>query len=302
MKNDFESYVNSFLEYLQYELHYSEKTILTYQRSLHVYSLFLKDKKYSFLNINRDKANQYKAYLITQNYDNKSSSLYLSAVRCFYRYLVEIIAIEFNPFANMKNPKIAKKLPNFLNQNDIEEMFLKLDYTNDLELRNVLMVEFLYVTGLRVSELVHIKLKDMNEKEGTIKVLGKGNKERIIFYKACDKELLKEYLTVTRNSILKGISSEYLFISASGKPLTTRTVENVVKKYAQAKKIKSKVTPHTMRHTYATDLLNHGADLRSVGELLGHESLSTTQIYTHVTSERLKSVYKRTHPREKMQK
>ena len=302
MNNSYESYVKSFLEYLLYELNYSNKTTMTYKNALKEYGKFLNLKKLNYLNITSENANSYKAHLISSNYENKTSSLHLSAVRSFYNYLTQINVLKNNVFANIKNPKIEKKLPNFLNNSETSKIINNINWDDDLDVRNNLIIEFLYATGLRVSELCNIKLNDLNSYNKSIKVLGKGSKERIVFYKACNDYLLNTYINKNRLNILNGISSEFLFTSKSGKALTTRTVEEIVKKYSIKNNIKSKVTPHTLRHTYATDLLNNNADITSVGELLGHESLSTTQIYTHVTSERLKEVYKKTHPREKMQK
>lgn len=296
MKNNMEDFINSFKEYLVYELNYSKKTADTYQNSLLEYQVYLENKKANFKNITNKEANLYKAHLINKGYENKTSSLHLSAVRSFYNYLVEIKVCSLNPFIGLKNPKIVKKLPNFLKNNETNSLFIDIDYDNDLMVRNVVILEMLYATGLRVSELCNIKVNDLNN--GSLKVLGKGSKERIVFYKAIDKELLDYYLENTRNNLLKNKDNKYLFPGINENPLTTRTIENIVKKYTEGKNIKSKVTPHTFRHTFATDLLNNGADIRSVGELLGHASLSTTGIYTHVTSERLKSVYNKTHPRK----
>lgn len=292
------SYIDSFLEYLSYELNYSKKTKDTYREALKEYEIFLKQHHYSFFTVNQDIANQYKAYLVSKNYESKTCSLYLSAVRTFYRYLVEIKAISINPFAFIKNPKVIKKLPNFLNQSDNEAMFLIDLNKDDLTIRNEFIVEFLYATGLRVSELCNIKLQDISFSEKKIKVMGKGSKERIVFYKACDSNLFNLYMNQVRPRLLNGVDSDYLVVSKTGK-LTVRSVEKIVSGYALVKNVKSKVTPHTLRHTFATDLLNAGADIRSVGEMLGHESLSTTQIYTHVTADRLKEVYQNTHPRIK---
>ena len=291
------SYINSFSEYLNDELNYSEKTVKTYIESLKEFTIFLQEHNYTFLNINKDIANSYKAYLVSKNYEAKTSSLYLSAVRTFYRYLVEIKAIAANPFSGIKNPKVIKKLPNFLNHSESESLLEMDKEKNIFDIRNDFIIEFLYATGLRVSELCNIKLKDISFSEKKIKVMGKGSKERIVFYKAIDDKLWNDYLCV-RDKILNGTPSDYLLVSITGK-LTTRSVEKIVKNYALKKNIKSKVTPHTLRHTFATDLLNEGADIRSVGELLGHESLSTTQIYTHVTADRLKEVYNKTHPRSR---
>ena len=291
------SYINSFSEYLNDELNYSEKTVKTYIESLKEFTSFLQEHNYSFLKLNKDIANSYKAYLVSKNYEAKTSSLYLSAARTFYRYLVEIKAIASNPFVGIKNPKVIKKLPNFLNHSESESLLEMEKEDSILDIRNDFIIEFLYATGLRVSELCNIKLKDISFSEKKIKVMGKGSKERIVFYEAIDDKLWNDYLCV-RDKILNGTPSDYLLVSITGK-LTTRSVEKIVKNYALKKNIKSKVTPHTLRHTFATDLLNEGADIRSVGELLGHESLSTTQIYTHVTADRLKEVYNKTHPRSR---
>lgn len=302
MKTNYESLVNSFLEYLELELNYSKKTKNTYYEVLKEYEMFLIAKKLNVLKIEIDDANHYKAHLISSGYSNKTSSLHLSAVRSFYNFLIEINLLNSNPYASIKNPKIEKKLPNFLNNSEISVLYDGVSSLSDLKIRNKLIIDFLYATGIRVSELTSIKVSDLDFSNYSFKVFGKGSKERIIYFKACDLDLLDLYLKEKRFNILNGATSEYLFISKSGKPLTTRSIENIVKTFFRDKNIKNKVTPHTMRHTYATDLLNNGADIRSVGELLGHESLNTTQIYTHVTSERLKSVYLKTHPRKKKNK
>lgn len=300
--NSLESFIASFLEYLDYELNYSKKTIATYNEALKEYSMFLNKQKHNFRYVNKDMASAYKAHLINHGYASKTSSLHLSAVRSFYEYLVEIKEIDSNPYLNIKNPKLEKKLPNFLNSSEETLMFDASQIDDDLTYRNTLIIYFLYATGLRVSELVSVKVSDLNFSDYSLKIMGKGSKERIVYFKACPQDLLNNYLKVIRPRILEGNPSDYLFISKSGKALSTRSIENIVAKYSNIKNVKSKVTPHTLRHTFATDLLNNGADIRSVGELLGHESLNTTQIYTHVTADRLKNVYNKTHPRGNLRK
>lgn len=296
MKNSLSSYISSFLDYLLCELNYSPKTINTYHLALNEYQDFLNTKKYNFISLTKKEANIYKAHLISLGYEAKTSSLHLSTVRSFYNYLVEIQVLASNPYLGLKNPKVTKKLPNFLTNNDIDSLSANIATMDDLTIRNYLLLDFLYATGLRVSELSNLKVSDLKS-DGSLKVLGKGSKERIVFYKACNKALLTKYLEVSRPSILSNTPSEYLFISKTGLPLTTRSIELIIKKITEENHLKKHVTPHTLRHTYATDLLNNGADIRSVGELLGHASLSTTQIYTHVTSSHLKKVYNNTHPR-----
>ncbi len=292
------NYIKSFKEYLGEELNYSKNTINTYEISLKIFNNFLTENHYNFLLLKKDDAIKYKAYLVRNDFENKTSSLYLSAVRTFYNYLVEIKAIDINPFMLVKNPKIMKKLPNFLNNSDKQTLIFNSEYDNDLDIRNEFIIEFLYATGIRVSELCKIKLADIMFSEKKIKVMGKGNKERIVYYSACDSKLFDDYINGSRKRLLGRTYSDYLIVSRTGK-LTVRSIEKIVKNFAYKRNIKSKVTPHTLRHTFATDLLNNGADIRSVGEMLGHESLSTTQIYTHVTVEHLKKVYDCTHPRNK---
>lgn len=292
------SYIESFKEYLRLELNYSLKTVETYLNCLKNYDIFLKENNWNFKNIDNDKALSYKAYLI-KKFENKTSSLNLSSVRSFYNYLEEIKLIDNNPFKNIRNPKLEKKLPNFLNNSEESKMFLERDYEDPIKFRNFVIIEFLYATGLRVSECVNVRLIDIDMASEKIRVFGKGSKERIAFFGAINKEIFKKYINEVRPLILGNLPSDYLFVSRRGNKLSSRMIENIVKDFAKERDIKSKVTPHTLRHTYATDLLNNGADIRSVGELLGHESLNTTQIYTHVTNERLKEVYNKTHPRAK---
>ncbi len=298
MENSYESYVLSFKEYLLYELNYAKKTGDTYLQVLKLFGEYLKKNNLSFIRFSKDDASKYKAFLIQEKYENKTTSLNLSALRTFYTYLVEIKLIAINPFGGLRNPKVARKLPNFLKPSETDIIINENNLDDDLEIRNIFIMEFLYATGLRVSELVAVKIADLNFSDGSLKVMGKGSKERIVYFKACPKDIMDNYLNKARINILNGKRSEYLIVNKNGNSLSTRSVELIVKKYALKNELKSKVTPHTFRHTFATDLLNNGADIRSVGELLGHESLSTTQIYTHITSERLKNVYNKTHPRK----
>lgn len=299
MRPTINNYITSFLDYLAYELNYTKKTVKTYQESLNCFTKFLLKYKIDFQNFTKDDALKYKAYLISQGYDNKTSSLRLTVARSFYAFLFEIKLVAANPFEGLKNPKVAKKLPNFLKESETKNLLSWSKEMSDIAIRNFLIIEFLYATGLRVSELCNVKVNDLNFENHSFKVMGKGSKERIVYFGACDASLIDYYFKKSRPTLLEGKESSYFIVGKKTPNLTSRSIELIVKKYAERNAIKSKVTPHTLRHTYATDLLNNGADIRSVGELLGHASLSTTQIYTHVTSDRLKSVYNATHPRAK---
>lgn len=291
-----EAMIKEFLITLEKEYGFSLETIKTYEYNINLFQDFLKAKKIEFLKINKDVIRTYLRYLDNLKYKNSSIASNLSALRSFYTYLVSRDLILNNPFKRVSNPKLPKKLPNFLNQIEIEDLLEFYDLNTPLNIRNRLMIELLYASGLRVSELVSIELKNINKEEKSIKVLGKGSKERIVFFGEFASDILNIYLNKSRNILLSNKQSDYLFLNNKGNKISTRSVELILKKAIDTSAIKNKVTPHTIRHTFATHLLNNGADIKSVQELLGHESLSTTQIYTHVTSERLRSVYLKAHP------
>ena len=188
-------------------------------------------------------------------------------------------------------------MPNFLQYDELEKIINSIELTDEFNIRNRLIIELLYATGLRVSELSNLKIADFNFKTKEIRVIGKGSKERIVFFGEYANEVLLLYLKEARPKLSKQ-SNEYLLLNKNGTKLSTRGIELVIEKVIKELSIKHHISPHTLRHTFATDLLNNGADLKSVQELLGHSSLSTTQIYTHLTNERLRSVYLQAFPRK----
>ncbi len=288
----------NFLDYLSVELNYSPNTIKSYESELLKFNEYLEMEELDYLKINKDNVRSYLKYLDNLKYKNSSIGRNISALRSFYRFLVIKERIGKNIFASIRNPKIERKLPNFLSELDMErilEFSTNENYKpNIYTSRDLLIIELLYDTGCRVDELVNIKLKDINQTEKSIKVLGKGAKERIVFYGEYGREYLESYL-IDREVLLNGRKSEYLFVSLESDQLTTRRIAQIIEDILKIVGIKNKVTPHTLRHTFATHLLNNNADLRSVQELLGHSSLSTTQIYTHVSNERLRHVYLEAH-------
>ena len=207
--------------------------------------------------------------------------------------------IKINQFKLIRNPKKEKKLPNFLQSDELDKIFDSINLDTSLGIRNRLIIELLYATGLRVSEITNLKLNDIDISNQEIKVYGKGGKERIVFFGEYAKKYLKLYLDNARNELLNGNNSNYLLINHNGGKLTSRGVELIIDKVQNEAALKHNISPHVLRHTFATDMLNNGADLKSVQELLGHSSLSTTQIYTHITNERLRSVYLKSFPRQK---
>ena len=290
-----EDAIKKFLEYIEKELNYTKITIIDYQEDLELFAKYINNNKLNYLNLNKDNIISYLKYLDEKNYSNKSISRFLSSLRHFYTYLVEIKLIEENIFKRIRNPKIEKKLPNYLNIVEVENLLNSLKEDTKEDIRNKCLVELLYSTGIRVSEASNIKIEDIDMNNMTIRIFGKGRKERITYFGETLKELLEKYLKI-RKEFFKKVEIDYLFINSIGGKLSRNSIENIFIKISQMSKIKHKLSPHTLRHTYATHLLNNGADLRSVQELLGHENLNTTEIYTHVSNERLREEYLKYHP------
>lgn len=293
-----EAGVKKYLEYLKVELNYSQNTISSYEIELYKYKEFIDTNKINYLKINKEEIREYLKYLDNKKYKSRSIAKNISTIRGFYRYLVSVDKLSKNIFASIRNPKLEKKLPNYISELDmvtILDFTKKKDYKQTIFTnRNLLLLEMLYDTGCRVSELVHIKLKDVNKTEKNIRVKGKGNKERIVYFGEYTLDTLNLYL-LDREELLNGKKSEYLFVAKESSSLTTRRIAQIINQVIEEVEIKNKITPHTFRHTFATHLLNHDADLRSVQELLGHSSLSTTQVYTHISNERLRQVYLSAH-------
>lgn len=282
--------IDNFLYFLKKELNYSDYTIKNYQLDLTDFFKYVSKSNIDFLNIKNTHVRGYLKYLDTCNLKNTTISRRISALRTFYNYLLEKGFVKSNIFLNIKNPKLEKKLPNYLNYTEIEELLASIDTKTDEGLERRLLIEMFYSTGCRVGEMVNVKISDIDFYNKTIKVMGKGSKERIVYYGDYASKYLEDYL---KNKDKKG----YLFTNKRGEKLTIEEVEYIVRDIMKHISIKTHVTPHTLRHTFATHLLNNGADIRTVQELLGHANLSTTGIYTHVSSDRLKDVYFKTFKR-----
>lgn len=282
--------IDNFLYFLKKELNYSDYTIKNYQLDLTDFFKYVSKSNIDFLNIKNTHVRGYLKYLDTRNLKNTTISRRISALRTFYNYLLEKGLVKSNIFLNVKNPKLEKKLPNYLNYTEIEELLASIDTKTDEGLERRLLIEMFYSTGCRVGEMVNVKISDIDFSSKTIKVMGKGSKERVVYYGDYASKYLEDYL---KNKDKKG----YLFTNKRGEKLTIEEVEYIVRDIMKHISIKTHVTPHTLRHTFATHLLNNGADIRTVQELLGHANLSTTGIYTHVSSDRLKDVYFKTFKR-----
>lgn len=291
-------YIDKYLEYLKVERKYSNKTILSYKDDLIEYNEFLGNNFTNILNIDMNIVNNYMKYLYDRKITKSSISRKLSSIRGLYNYLVREDIIKENHFNKIQNPKRELYLPKFLKDEELDKIFSVCNSNNPTEERDTLIIELLYATGVRVSELVNIKIKDINREEKLIKVLGKGNKERMVIYNNHTKKALDTYLKDGYNYFNKK-SSEYLILNKNGNKLSERYIREIINKKVSQAFLDIKISPHTLRHTFATDILENGADLMTVKELLGHESLNTTSIYTHITNEQIKKTYNLAHPRAK---
>ena len=289
-----------FLKCLKNEKNYSKYTIINYGKDLKLFEKFLEEEKISDIKkIDYKIIRQYLSFLYDFDYENKTIARNLSTIRSFFKYLMKENIIKNNPMILIGNPKLEKKLPKVLNSIEVDDILNIPDNETPLGQRDSLILELIYSTGIRVGELVNIKIQDIDFNDKKIIITGKGNKERIVLFGNVLLKKLNLYLNDGRKKLIKN-SIDYLVLNSQGNKITSRGVELIIDKILKKGGITYKISPHTLRHTFATHMLNNGADLKTVQELLGHESLSTTQIYTHVSNERLRTVYLNTHPRGKM--
>lgn len=289
-------YLEEYLRFLKYQKNYSMDTVDSYEEDIIEYFDFLERECLELLKVRYEDIRFFLIGLDEKKNKASTVSRKLSSLRGFYKFLMNNDYIDSNPFTLVKMPKKEKKLPRFFYYNELEELFSIPNIETALGQRDRLILEVLYASGVRVSELVNIKISDINDEE--IKILGKGNKERISRIGDYAKEVLDLYLSDGYKQ-LNVKNTNYLFLNKDGRKLTTRGIRYILDKIIQKSTIGKKISPHMLRHSFATHLLNEGCDILSVQELLGHESLSATAIYTHVTTDRLKEVYYKAHPRAK---
>ena len=296
--------VQLFKTYLETEKGYSQHTISSYVDDMYTLIHFLDNEQFGdLLSISPRIARFYVASL-HEHYSPTSIARKISSIRSFYNFLMKETLMENNPFRDVELPKKEKRLPKFIYPDEIESLFDSIRTTTPLGKRNLLIMEFLYGTGVRVSELCGIELGNIDYSQGLVLIHGKGSKDRYIPLHENLIHLIREYVIITREDLYKRSdkSTKALFLNNKGTALTPRGVRLVVNQVIDNSKENLKISPHTLRHTFATHLLNNGADLRSVQELLGHSHLSSTQIYTQVTKEKLKENYLQAHPRAKRKK
>lgn len=294
-----EKEINKFIEYLKYQRNYSDFTCNNYNKDLNEYNSFILSNKINYKNMDYNEAKEYVIYLNKKNDAKSTISRKLSSLRTFYKYLVLNNKVESNPFLLVSSPKKEKRIPKFINYNNMEEILNVPNIKTKEGQRERVILEVLYASGVRVSELVNIKLKDIDFSNKNILIFGKGSKERLVSFGDYALEYINLYLKEGRNLLLDGVKSDYLIVGKKSEKLTTRRVEQIIDDIIKRTSIKLNITPHMFRHTFATHLLDNGCDLLVVQELLGHASLSSTEIYTHVSNEHLREVYLKCHPRNK---
>ena len=286
-------HVEKFINYLNIEKNASKHTIINYKIDLRVFAAFLGDKDIS--TVDHLALRRFLAELRSKNYAKRTIARKLASLRSFFRFLYREGYIKTNPITAISTPKLDKKLPVFLDVDKVAKLVQCPPDDNEAGLRDRAIMETLYSAGLRVSELVGLDSDDIDFISGVIKVLGKGKKERVVPIGEPALKAIRKYID---KRVAKQVrDKDAVFLNKSGRRLTDRSVRRVINKYIKECSIVEHISPHSLRHSFATHLLDRGADLRSVQELLGHMNLSTTQIYTHVTMERLKDVYDKAHPR-----
>ncbi len=287
----------SFLKYLQYEKRYSPKTILAYQTDLHQFQEFLK-KDFDAVPIGEANHGLVRSWIVTlveNEIDATSVNRKIACLRSYYKFLLRQEVIHKDPMSKIKILKTKKKLPHFVQEADMVKALDQIEFAKDFEgIRDQLVLELLYGTGMRLSELIGLKDLSINLKDRTLKVLGKRNKERVIPFTQSLVKLIEDYRKVRNKEI--DSENENLLVAENGQPLYPMLVNRIVKKYLKESNVEKK-SPHVLRHTYATHLLNKGAEINAVKDLLGHASLAATQVYTHNSMEKLKKVFDQAHPK-----
>ncbi|MGM7681711.1 tyrosine recombinase XerC [Cytobacillus sp. Hm23] len=289
-----------FIEYLQIEKNYSEYTIMHYKNDILHFLQFMNQQAIDkLLDVSYADVRIYLTELHSKKYARKSIARKVSCLRSFFAFLLREELVNENPFSIVALPKQEQRIPQFLYEEELKQLFAVSDITTPLGLRNQAILELLYATGIRVSECCNIQIQDLDFSIGTVLVTGKGNKQRYVPFGSFAHESIEKYISEGRQILQdkSQVKTGHLFLNYRGEPLTARGVRVILDKMIKQASITIHISPHVLRHTFATHLLNEGADMRSVQELLGHEHLSSTQIYTHVTKDHLRNIYMKHHPR-----
>lgn len=292
-----QAYVESFLHHLSLERGLSPNTVASYRFDLTQFWAFCRSQGISPLAEGRRAVTSYLLQLKTRGRTPATICRHLAALKSFYRFLLQESVIAEDPTANLESPRLGQRLPRVLTPEEVDRLLAQPRTSTPTGLRDKAMMELLYATGLRVSELVSLNVGDVNLEHGFVRCMGKGSKERIVPLGGVARYFLSAYLDQARARLARGRNTQALFINQQGRRLTRQGCWKIIKVYARKGGITKSITPHVLRHSFATHMLENGADLRSVQELLGHADISTTQIYTHLTRSKLREIYNRTHPR-----
>ena len=292
---DSESLIDNFIDELWLEKGLSKNTLSAYRHDLSFFSKWYKGT--SLLNVTRIDLLDYLASRLKDGYSSRSTARSLSSLRAFYGHLTIRYNLKENPTARVDSPKLGHSLPKTLSEEQVESLIKAPDIEQDIGLRDRAMLELIYACGLRVSELIQLDILNLNLRQGVIRVIGKGEKERLVPIGEEALHWIERYINDSRPNLLKDNKVSQLFLSKRGRLMTRQAFWYRIKEYASKASIKADLSPHTLRHAFATHLINHGADLRTVQLLLGHSSLSTTQIYTEVARHRMKELHNEHHPR-----
>jgi len=293
------SYKESFLNWLSFEKRYSLHTIRSYQNDLNQFLSFLRTLKQDADGTSADfkDIRSWIISLMDHNITPRSVNRKITALRSYYKYLVREQVIHNNPMDKVFPPKSGKRLPGFVEQEKMDILLDHVDFGQDFKgVRNRLLIDVLYITGMRLSELINLTHQSVRLDDLSIKVLGKRNKERIIPFNTAYVKIFRDYIDFKRKTF-PDLDHNYFFVTDKGQPLYEKFVYRIVNKYLRFVTTMEKRSPHVIRHTFATHMLNRGADLNAIKEILGHANLSATQVYTHTTFEKLKTIYKQAHPR-----
>ena len=290
--NKEDSNLRSFLNYLLVDKGLSNNTAKAYEADISSFFQWLDNEDLKYKNLQEDHINKYISFLFQRKMRSSSVNRKISSIKSFYIFLVKRNFLKNSPLNDLVTPKQEKYLPESMSEAEVDKLLNSPDVSNKIENRDKAMIEMLYATGMRISELVNLKITDVDMKRCVVKVFGKGSKERLVPFGETALDSLKSYLNDREQS-----SSKEIFLSNRGKKMTRVAFWQRVKIYLIRENLKNSISPHTLRHAFATHLLNRGADLRSVQLLLGHSDLSTTQIYTHIAKQRLSDVLKKHHPR-----
>lgn len=295
MKESIEKKIQDFEKYLLIDKKYSNETIHSYHNDLEKYVTYLNENGYELNDMKRRDIMDYVKYLKENKLSNNSINHNISVLKSFYKFLVIEEYFVTDPTMYLESPKLRKTLPQVLSYEEVKKL-LDIDLIDHYSYRNKAMLELMYATGLRVSELVNLKVNDIDLEMDLVRTMGKGSKERIIPLGEYAAIYVKEYLYHYRNSLLKKQNTDYLFLNNRGTRYSRQSFYKLLKELAIQKGIETEFSPHTLRHSFATHLLDRGADIVSIKEMLGHSSLSTTQIYTHISNQKQREEYKKFHP------